>query len=118
MISDSFVRKAKVEKVIDGDTLEVTIDLGFCISVNERIRLLRVNCPEMKGETRAKGEEAKQFTLGEVLGKEVMIISHKTDTFKRWLGEVMYENKDGIETNLSNELLRRGYAIEFMVDKI
>lgn len=117
MIKDNFVRKALVNQVIDGDTIEVLIDLGYHIKAVERVRLLRINCPEMKGETRAAGEQAKQFTADEILGKEVTLISYKTDSFKRWLGEIIYTNKDGNEANLSNELLRRGYAVEFMIDK-
>ena len=38
--------KAKAERVIDGDTLDVNIDLGFKITTVQRIRLARINTPE------------------------------------------------------------------------
>lgn len=44
--------RAKVERVIDGDTLDVTVDAGFANYRTERLRLLGVNTPERKGATR------------------------------------------------------------------
>ena len=58
--------KAKAERVIDGDTLDVNIDLGFKITTVQRIRLARINTPEtynVKKDTEEyqKGMSAKQF---------------------------------------------------------
>ena len=38
--------KAKVERIVDGDTIDVVIDLGFKITTNQRIRLAGINTPE------------------------------------------------------------------------
>ena len=51
--------RARVVRVIDGDTLDLEIDCGFHTVRTERVRLLGVNAPEMKGETRAAGELAR-----------------------------------------------------------
>ena len=114
-VKDNYTRKAKVVNIVDGDTIDVEIDLGFHATIKERVRLLRVNCPEKFGETKEEGLRAKEFATKELLGKEISLITHKTDSFKRWLGEVYYMNDNNEVRNFSNELLRNGYAVEFMV---
>lgn len=109
MIKDNFTRKARVIRVIDGDTIEVDIDLGFYSSIRQRIRLLRIDCDEIVGLNKQSGLEAKIFTESKVLKKEIYLVTEKTDTFSRWLGEVyFYEN--GILKNLSDELLENNLA--------
>lgn len=115
-MKDNYVRKAVVVNVVDGDTVDCEIDLGFYTKVVHRIRLLRINCPEKFGETKEQGLIAKEFTINELLGKEVQLLTQKTDSFKRWLGEIFYE-KDGEIRNISDELLRSGNAVEYMVTK-
>ena len=51
----------KLIKVVDGDTVDVEIDLGFNISFRERVRLYGINAYELREE---KGPEAKQFVQG------------------------------------------------------
>ena len=56
--------KIKVNKVIDGDTIDVTIDLGFNIHINERVRLFGINAPETRTTDlaeKALGLESKKF---------------------------------------------------------
>ncbi|HAU85112.1 MAG TPA: nuclease [Lachnospiraceae bacterium] len=113
-IKDNYTRRAIVVNVVDGDTVDVDIDLGYYMIARHRVRLLRVNSPEKFGETRQAGFAAKEFTTNELLGKEVFLVSKKTDSFKRWLGEIYY-NKDGELRNISDELLKSGNAIEYMV---
>lgn len=117
MIQDNFTRKAKVVNIVDGDTVDVDIELGFYTTVRHRIRLLRVNTPEKYGETRRDGLIATEFTKSELLGKEVYLVTKKTDSFKRWLGEIYYES-DGELKNISDELLKTGHAVEYMTEKI
>ena len=53
--------KGYVTKVYDGDTITVDIDLGFDILFkNQKIRLSRINTPEVRGEEREEGLKSKQ----------------------------------------------------------
>lgn len=57
--------RARLVDVIDGDTIDVDIDLGFSIwRLGQRLRLLGINAPEMHGATREAGEQAKEFLTG------------------------------------------------------
>lgn len=47
--SDDFVRKSSIKRIIDGDTMEMDIDLGFGATITHHIRLLGVDTPEMRG---------------------------------------------------------------------
>ena len=53
--SDEFVRKAKLLRIIDGDTLRLKIDLGFGASIIHDVRLLGVDTPEARGVESAAG---------------------------------------------------------------
>jgi endonuclease YncB( thermonuclease family) len=52
-----YTYKSKVTKVYDGDTITVEVDLGF--SNSQTFRLLRINCPEVRGESREEGLKAE-----------------------------------------------------------
>ena len=57
----SYVYKAEVVKVIDGDTMDVRLDVGFDTHIYKRLRLLGVDTWEIRGEEREKGIIAKKF---------------------------------------------------------
>ena len=59
-----YIYKAELIRVVDGDTVELMIDLGFDTSRKERFRLYGIDAPEMNT---AKGKEAKAWLIG-VLG--------------------------------------------------
>lgn len=109
MISDIlehlYVFKAEVLRVIDGDTLEAKIDLGFNTYAIKKIRLLSVDTPEKKQENY---EEAKEFTAQRVEGKEVYIQTYKTEAFGRYLGNVFYIDSNEEIKLLNIELLMAG----------
>ncbi|MFK0015817.1 thermonuclease family protein [Streptomyces sp. NPDC091027] len=52
--------RAKVMAVVDGDTLDVEIDLGFEVATHQRIRLFGINCPEKNTQA---GRDARQFAI-------------------------------------------------------
>lgn len=92
--------KAIVRRVIDGDTIEVDIDLGFkTILQKEKLRLLDIDTPELRSKSlteRIRAQEAKlyvQSLLPE--GKEVLIETRKDEKGKygRYLAYVFIENK-------------------------
>ena len=86
-----FQYKATITDVIDGDTFDMDIDLGFHIHIHERVRLFGIDTPEKFGVEKDLGLIVKQYAINNFLGKEVIIKSEKvdtaadTDSFGRWL---------------------------------
>ena len=91
--------KAKVLRVLDGDTVDVTISFPFGISVKKRVRLFGINTPETRTKDpieKAKGYAAKD-RLDELLregGYNVTLVYHGDGKFGRPLGELYIEDKN------------------------
>jgi len=60
-IKPTYTYKAEVVRVIDGDTFDVRLDVGFDTHIFKRIRLLGVDTWEIRGEERERGLIAKEF---------------------------------------------------------
>ena len=95
----------KVERVVDGDTIDVVLDLGFDILYKSRVRLYGIDTPESR--TRNKDEKARGKMAAAFLedainnGKQVVIQTKLKDSrgkFGRVLGDVVV---DGININQS-----------------
>ena len=99
-----------VLKVVDGDTLDVSIDLGFSITSIQRIRLSGVDTPETNTKDdmeRKLGNDAKSFVSNWVSEQKQMTIkTTKDDKYGRMLGEI--SGDDGLTIN--QILLEKGYA--------
>ena len=107
--------KAKLIRIIDGDTIDAQIDLGFDVFVNKRIRLWGINAPE----TRSKDEEVVRagkrslMRVGSILalsGGEFEVITHGNGKYGRCLGEIFVkDHKESINQILINEGLAEEY---------
>ena len=92
--------KAVITNVVDGDTFDMDIDLGFNIHIHERVRLLDIDTPEKFGDEKKFGMIMKQYAEDRFLGKEVIVRSEKsdaaadTDSFGRWLVSVEVDGKN------------------------
>ena len=108
--------KAKVTRIVDGDTLDVIIDLGFSISIKERLRLYGVNTPETRTrdkEEKKKGLAAKEFVRERVEDSEVQIQTYKKGKFGRALCVIYYNNALKDDINLNQELINEGHAVSY-----
>lgn len=118
-----YTYKALVTKVIDGDTIDVDIDLGFNVHVHERIRLLGINTPEIFGSKakneieRQKGLDAKQFVESWVASQNnvVMLTTHdakalKKEKYGRWLALICPLDSSSEEESLNHLLVENGHA--------
>ena len=111
----TYVYKAAVENVIDGDTLLLRIDLGFQVLKEQRLRLAEIDCPAMDEEG---GQEAYEFVKDQLSKIEfVMVKTNKIDIYGRYVGHIFYSfketNKDKIFREgryLNEELLGKGLA--------
>jgi len=108
-------------RVIDGDTIDAEIDLGFDVKIKKRIRFMGINTPESRTrdlEEKAKGLAAKDRVKQLLDGcKNVTLKSHGVGKFGRCLGEIMLDMVDGQEKltleNLNELLIKEGHAVEY-----
>jgi len=106
---------ARLLSITDGDTITVKLDMGLRITRDERIRLLGIDTPELRGESRAAGLAATEFVrqwmvmaASSVFDWELLIATTKADSFGRWLGDV---HRVGDGANLSQDLLAAGHGV-------
>lgn len=100
--------KAVVIDLYDADTLTLDIDLGLgAWRRGEKVRLARVDAPELRGEERTAGLVARDYVRGMLLGKEVIIrtIKDRSGKYGRYIAEIQYG-----EINLSDHLVKEGHA--------
>ncbi len=113
-MKDLYTYKAIVEKVVDGDTLKLTVDLGFTVYWKSSCRFYGVNTPELKGKDKDKALLAKEYVNTCVpIGTPVMIQSKVLDKYGRPLVDVFYGEE--FKNHLNKELIEKGFAIPFMV---
>lgn len=99
-----YMYKARVTRVVDGDTIDVTIDHGMRVYSEQRVRILGVDTPE-RGQENYR--EASEFTRSKLEGKDIIIQTYKGDSFGRYLANVYYL-EDNIYKKLSEELINKG----------
>ena len=100
--------KGVVTSVYDGDTITVTIELGFHVSLTkEKFRLSRINTPEVRGPEKAKGIISRDWLRDRILGKEVILVTHKDKKGKygRWLADIWID-----DICINDELVNNGLA--------
>tara|TARA_R110000796_G_scaffold120286_1_gene234439 strand:+ start:726 stop:1079 length:354 start_codon:yes stop_codon:yes gene_type:complete len=104
--------RAVVTGVYDGDSITIDIDLGFNHWMkNQKVRLLGINTPEIRGEERPDGLVARDRLRELILDKEIIITSYKDKSGKygRWLATVFLK-QDGMFENINTLLLAEGLA--------
>ena len=104
---------ATVVRVIDGDSLEVLIDLGFKIGLRETVRLAGIDTPELRGDRAVDGQAAKAFVAGLLPpGTRILAQTFKgrlTDRYGRWLAAVTLP--DG--RDLATVLIAAGHGVPY-----
>lgn len=106
--------KANVTAVYDGDTITVDIDLGLkTIIKGEKIRLHRINAPEMRGPEKEKGKESRDFLRSLILDNEIFLetIKDKKGKYGRYLGEIHVEKSPGKFVLVNDLMVKKGYAV-------
>lgn len=113
-----YTYKAKLIRIIDGDTIDAEIDLGFDTIVRKRIRLYGIDCPETRTkdlQEKESGFAAKQ-RLTEVLSREFIVetILNKRGKYGRVLGIIYAIDENGEKTNINNLLVEEGHAVKYL----
>ena len=115
---DKYIYKAKLDRVVDGDTVDALIDVGFNIWFKKRIRFMGLDTWESRTrdlEEKKLGKLAKERTrqlLEEVSSKPgyFRIKSHGLGKYGRVLGEIFIIDKDGKQWNVNQTLISEGHA--------
>jgi micrococcal nuclease len=119
MLEPQYIYKAVIISVYDGDTIRASVDLGFGTSLEGvdrkglKLRLARIDTPELRGDSIEEGRISKQYVISKVLNKQVTIVTSKDKTGKygRYIAEVYYKNERGEQVNLNDELVRLKLAV-------
>jgi micrococcal nuclease len=110
----------KVEGVVDGDTIDVLIDLGFDILFASRVRLAGIDTPESRTKDlkeKALGLEAKEY-LKKALkdAKSVVIKTEKMDSSEKYGRILGWVYVDGNTVSLNDMMINDGYAWGYLGD--
>jgi micrococcal nuclease len=115
---DPYIYRIKeIHKVVDGDTIDASIDLGFDISLEKRIRLAGVDTPESRTadlKEKAMGLESKEWLKKKLEGaKDILIkteLPDSTEKYGRIIGH-LYINSEA--TSLNDQMIAEGYALAY-----
>ena len=115
---EKYIYRGKLERVVDGDTIDALIDVGFDIWIKKRIRYKGIDTWESRTRDlaeKAKGLEAKarnKELLMEVSSKSgyFRMRSYGVGKYGRVLAEIFIEDSEGKQHNINETLISEGHA--------
>ena len=121
MLTNMFEYYVKeVTNVVDGDTIDVVIDLGFDISFTSRVRLAGIDTPESRTSDKAEkvlGLESKEYLKKAIkAAKTVVIKTEKMDSSEKYGRILGWVYLDGSGNSINNEMIEKGYAWGYLGD--
>lgn len=106
---------AKVHRVIDGDTVDLIVDLGFTVSVLVRFRLAAFDAPELKLLELAAGKAAKahlESLFADAATNSIRVESLGRDKYGRWVANITYTDAtSGNVIDVSRRMVADGHGI-------
>ena len=110
----------KVDNIVDGDTIDVLIDLGFDILFSSRVRLAGIDTPESRTKDlkeKALGLESKEYLKKHLKdAKSVVIKTEKMDSSEKYGRILGWVYVDGDTESLNDKMINDGYAWGYMGD--
>jgi micrococcal nuclease len=103
LVSNSQTLRGKVVGIMDGDTFKLLTPDSTLV----KVRLANIDCPEKKQPFSGR---AKEFTAKAIFGKTVIINIQKTDRYKRYISDVIYNDT----LSLCHELVKHGLAWHYV----
>ena len=115
---DPYVYRIKsVGRVVDGDTIDADIDLGFDISLTKRIRLAGIDTPESRTrdlEEKKLGLDAKYWLKHRLHdADDIVIRTEKPDSTEKYGRIIGHLYINGEDVSLNNQMISEGYALEY-----
>jgi micrococcal nuclease len=117
-LKDPYIYRIKqITKVVDGDTIDADIDLGFDISLTKRIRLAGIDTPESRttdANEKKYGLQSKEWLKHKVENaKDILIkteLPDSTEKYGRIIGHLFVNDQ---ETSLNDQMIVEGYAWQY-----
>jgi micrococcal nuclease len=113
-------RVKKITGVVDGDTIDVDIDLGFSVSFSQRVRLAGIDTPESRTTDKmekALGLEAKEYLKSKVKdAKEIIIKTEKPDSSEKYGRILGWLYVDGNTVSINDQMIEDGHAWGYLGD--
>jgi len=118
MDKDPYIYRIKsVLKVVDGDTIDAAIDLGFDTSLTKRIRLAAVDTPESRTSDayeKKLGLESKEWLKNRLqFAKDIIIKTELPDSTEKYGRIIGHLYINGEETSVNTQMIAEGYAWEY-----
>ena len=111
--------KCKVKRVVDGDTMDVILDLGFSVHHAVRVRMAGIDTPESRTrdkDEKARGKLSKAFLKERIKGKKIILKTKIKDAkgkFGRVIAEVWAEFEEGSLRNINELMIKECYAVKY-----
>jgi micrococcal nuclease len=113
-------RVKKVTHIVDGDTIDVDIDLGFDISFNSRVRLAGIDTPESRTKDlkeKALGLESKEYLKKKLeAATKIVIRTEKVNSAEKYGRILAWLYIDGESKSVNHEMIEKGYAWGYLGD--
>jgi micrococcal nuclease len=110
----------QVTNVVDGDTIDVVIDLGFDISFTSRVRLAGIDTPESRTKDKAEkvlGLESKKYLSDRIkAAKNIVIRTEKINSSEKFGRILGWLYLDGESNSINHEMIEKGYAWGYLGD--
>jgi len=108
--------RADIVRLIDGDTVEADIDLGFSVSIRLKLRLYGIDTPEVRGPEKLRGLESKaalEKLIEQCSPITVQTLKDISGKYGRYLAILMGVTEGGVVVNLNDQLVKGGWAKEY-----
>ena len=115
-----FTYDCEITRVVDGDTCDVTIDLGFKIMHKARVRLHGINAPESRTrdkEEKYRGLQSKARFKELIREKDIRLVSHDKGKYGIVLVEILIKNHNDKWVSDNKILVTEGHAVEYFSGK-
>jgi micrococcal nuclease len=113
-------RVKKVTNVVDGDTIDVEIDLGFSVSFSSRVRLAGIDTPESRTKDKFEkvlGLEAKEYLKSKIKDAKLVVIkTEKPDSSEKYGRILGWLYVDGNTISINDQMIEDGYAWGYLGD--
>lgn len=113
-------RVKKITGVVDGDTIDVDIDLGFNVSFSQRVRLAGIDTPESRTSDKAEkvlGLESKEYLKQRIKdAKDIIIKTEKPDSSEKYGRILGWLYIDGDTVSVNDHMIENGYAWGYLGD--